>query len=132
MTPVENDHGLAIPVLEETARIEKRVVNSGQVSVSTRVHERDEVIETLLRNKSVEVERIRMDQPVQVVPGIREEGDMLIVPVVEEVLFVEKRLVLREEIRIRRTSTMQPTEQTVRLRREEATVTRSSPENSNT
>lgn len=35
-------------------------------------------------------------------PEIRTEGDVTIVPVLEEVLVVEKRLVLKEELHIRR------------------------------
>jgi hypothetical protein len=45
----------------------------------------------------VQIDRIVAEPPVQ-----RQEGDTLILPVVEEVLVVEKRLMLREEIRITR------------------------------
>ena len=116
-----------IPLYEETARIEKRVVEGETVFVRKTVQLRDEVVETELRHETVEVERVRLDRIVETAPGIREEGDVMIVPVVEEVLVVEKRLILREEIRIRRTQQMQPTQQTVRLRREEASVERAAP-----
>jgi stress response protein YsnF len=53
------------------------------------------------------------------------EEDTLIIPVLEEVLVVEKRLLLKEEVRIttRRVETHAP--KRVVLRREEATVERS-------
>ena len=55
---------------------------------------------------------------------VREEHGTLIVPVLEEVLVVEKRLMLKEEIHIRthRVETRQP--QQVTLRREEVSVER--------
>lgn len=47
------------------------------------------------------------NQAVAELPGIRLEGDTTIIPVVEEQLVVEKRLVLVEEIHVvRRTGTM--------------------------
>ena len=55
---------------------------------------------------------------------MREEGDTTIIPVIEEVLVVEKRLFLKEEIRIRRTQTTQLHEETVTLRREEVVIER--------
>ena len=46
------------------------------------------------------MERVAIDQWVDEAPPIRNEGETLVVPVVEEVLVVEKRLRLREEIRL--------------------------------
>jgi stress response protein YsnF len=43
-----------------------------------------------------------MGRIVETAPEIRTEGDVTILPVVEEVLVVEKRLVLKEELHIRR------------------------------
>jgi stress response protein YsnF len=40
--------------------------------------------------------------PVDVAPAVREEDGVLIVPIVEEQLVIETRLVLKEEIRITR------------------------------
>ncbi len=59
-------------------------------------------------------------------PAAREEEDgaVLVVPVVEKVLVTERRLVLKEELRIRRVSTSSTSEQTVPLRRQTATVER--------
>ena len=54
---------------------------------------------------------------------MRSEEDTLIIPVLEEVLVVEKRLLLKEEVRItKREETHTP--QRVTLRREEAAVER--------
>ena len=48
----------------------------------------------------VEIETIPAGRRIDTVPGVRQEGDTTIVPVVEEVLVVERRLMLRAEIRI--------------------------------
>ena len=120
------DESLVIPILEETARIDVRKVEE-RISIRTKVHERDEVVEALLHTDNLDIERVKLDQVVQTPPGVREEGDLLIIPVLEEVLVVEKRLILREEIRIRRTQRTRSAQETVRLRREEAVVERSSP-----
>jgi len=50
--------------------------------------------------------------------GPRREGDTLVIPVLEEMLIVEKRLVVKEEIRIT-TRRIQETEQARVLIREE-------------
>ena len=126
MLPSDEDTRV-VPVLEETARVELRNVETGRVSLHKTVRERDEVVETLLRSHAIDVERVRVDRVVETPPVIREEGDLLIVPVLEEILVVEKRLVLREEIRIRRTEETRPGRECVRLRTEEVAITRSPP-----
>lgn len=60
-------------------------------------------------------------------PVTRREGDVTIVPVLEEVLVVEKRLVLREEIHVRETLSREEVELPVSLRRQRATVEREEP-----
>jgi len=70
------------------------------VRVHKRVEEREEVVEQPAFREEVTVERIALGQPVEAEIGSRQEGDTLIIPVLEEMLVVEKRLVLKEEIRI--------------------------------
>jgi stress response protein YsnF len=57
-------------------------------------------------------------------PQSREEGDTLVVPVVEEVAVVVKRLFLREEVLLRFVATEAPFEEEVTVRRQRATVDR--------
>ena len=57
-------------------------------------------------------------------PSISQEGDTTIIPVVEEIVVVERRLVLKEEIRVRRVSTKEQHQETVVLREQEAVTTR--------
>jgi stress response protein YsnF len=57
-------------------------------------------------------------------PAIREEGDTIVIPIVEEVLVVERRLFLKEEVRVRRVSSTERHQESVTLRHHEAVVTR--------
>jgi stress response protein YsnF len=57
-------------------------------------------------------------------PSVRQEGDVTIIPVVEEILVVERRLVLKEEVHIRRIKTTERHQEQIKLRRQEATVSR--------
>ena len=57
-----------------------------------------------LQQEEVTVERVPRGVPIDVVPSVREEDGVLIIPVVEEQLVVTKRLILKEEIRITRRS----------------------------
>lgn len=111
-----------IPVVEEILRVEKREVESGRVVVHKTVTERDEVAEVSLRQQDLVVERVPVGRVVSEAPQTRQEGDVLIVPILEEVLVVEKRLVLKEELHIRRQSGERVERQTVRLRREHAEI----------
>ena len=59
---------------------------------------------------------------------MRTEDGVVIVPVMEEVLVVEKRLVLKEELHIRRQVTQENVEVPVTLRKQRAVVERLGPE----
>ncbi len=114
-----------IPVVEETLRIEKREFESGRVLVHKTVTERDEVAEVLLRQQDLIVERVPVGRTVSEAPQTRQDGDTLIVPILEEVLVVEKRLVLKEELHIRKQSSERTEQHKVRLRTEHVEIERS-------
>ena len=115
---------VVIPLHEEQVAIDKRKVVTGRVQVSTVTQSREELVEQLLRKERVEIERVPIGQVVQEVPRVREEGDVTIIPVVEETVIVERRLVLKEEVRIRRIHETQNYQERVVLRRQEAVITR--------
>jgi len=113
-----------IPLIEEEARIDKRSVETGRVRVRTEVDEVEEMLRATLDGEEVEVSRVPVDRPVDAAPAIRTEGDVTIVPVLEEVLVVEKRLVLKEELHIRRRRTQETVEVPVTVRKQRAVVER--------
>ncbi len=56
--------------------------------------------DTRMFRNGYSIERVPVNRIVAESPSQRQEGDTLVLPVVEEVIVVEKRLMLREEIRI--------------------------------
>ena len=116
------DGTVVIPIVEEMLTVDKRAVVTGGVRLVKRVTEREEVIDEALLREAVTVERVPINQIVAEAPASRQEGDTLIVPVLEEVLVTEKRLLLKEEIRITRTQTTVHEPQTITLRAEHAAL----------
>ena len=113
-----------LPLLAEEVAVSKQVVETGRVQISRVTHEREQLIDELLARETVEIERTRIGQHVDAMPAVREEGDTIVVPIVEEVLVVERRLFLKEEVRIRRVRSTERHQETVTVRHQEAVVTR--------
>ena len=118
------DRETVIPVFEEELSVAKRVVETARVRVSRVTHHHQQLVDELLQHEKVEVEHIPIDRPIEAMPSIRQEGDVTIIPVVEEVLKVERHLVLKEEVHIRRIKQTQRYQESVTLRRQEAQVSR--------
>ena len=114
----------AIPLVEERLSVAKRQVESGRLRVRISVEEREERVPVSLAHDEVEIERIPKNVPVAEFPAVRLEGNTTIVPVVEEVVVVEKRLVLVEEIHVRRKSATRTEEIPMMVRSEQASVER--------
>jgi uncharacterized protein (TIGR02271 family) len=124
---VDTDSALTLPVYEEQLRVAARPVETGRgVRVSKRVIEQPYELEQALLHQRVEVRRIPVDEVVApgAAPASRYEGDTLIVPVVEEVLVVEKRWRIREEIRITTVARTTSHRESGTLRSEQVSVER--------
>ena len=117
-----------IPLVEERLHVSTRAVETGRVRVRTVVDEQTEYARADLFRDAVRVDRVPIDREVTAVPIVREEGDTLIFPVVEEVLVIEKRLVLKEEVRVTRTRSTEAFEQPVTVRSTRAVVDRLTPQ----
>lgn len=115
---------LAIPVLREVLEAGVREVDTGGVRIHKSVSTHAQDVAATLHQGQVEVTRVPVGRIVAEAdaPAARQEGDTLIVPVLEEVLVVEKRLRIKEEIHITRTARSQPWRDTVVLRSEQVTV----------
>ena len=113
-----------IPLLEESVEVQKRVVDKGGVRITKLVHDQEEIVDEMLRQERVTVERVPINQPVDQAPTIRREGSTLIVPILEEVLVVEKRLMLKEELRVTMQQVNHREPQSVNVRREEVIIER--------
>jgi len=109
-------------VVEEELRVGKRKTTSGKVRIETVVDTIEEVAKATLEEEHLEVTRIAIGREVGSVPSTRHEGDVLVIPVIEEILVVEKRLMLKEELRISRRKTQENVEVPITLRKERAVI----------
>lgn len=115
-----------IQLVEETARIDTRTVETGKVRVRTVVDEEPVVVSATLSGNYVTVDRIAIDRVVDTVPPPREVDGVLIISVVEERLRVVRELVLVEEVHMRDVRTADPFEHTVTRRVMRAVIERES------
>lgn len=113
-----------VKVLEEELSVGTEKVETGRVRVSIATHEREETVDVPLTAQRVEVERVAIGREVEAIPPRRQEGDTTILPVVEEVVVVSRKLVLKEEIRLKAVSSTEQYRERVVLHRQEAVVER--------
>lgn len=99
--PVETHKKLiTIPVIEEEIVVGKEYVETGKVKISKKISEHQQTIDIPLMQERVSVERVAVNKFVDTPPEIRHEGDLMIIPVLEEQIVVQKRLVLVEELHV--------------------------------
>ncbi|MGI4870535.1 MAG: YsnF/AvaK domain-containing protein [Janthinobacterium lividum] len=121
---------LRIPIIEETATITRERVETGRVRLTKTVTEHTETVPLDLRQDEVRVERVAVNQFLPddaPAPATRYEGDVMIVPVLREVLV--KRLLLVEELHISRHQIVTTEPQQVVLRHETVDIERLPPGN---
>ena len=116
-----NDH-TTVPLVEERAVVLKRKKVTGAVRVRTVVREDEEVVEEPFWVEKIDTERVPVDRWVEEPALVRQEGEVTIVPVHEEVVVVEKHLRLVEEVRLTKRRVARNASRRVMLRREEAVV----------
>lgn len=122
----EDNGTIVVPLLAEDVSITKQQLITGRLEVSIVSHQHEQLVDEPLMRESVEIERVPVGRIVEHAPQVREEGDTLIIPVIEEILVIERRLILKEEVRVRRVRTTENHEERVHLRRQEAVITRHS------
>lgn len=121
---IKGDAQQTIPLAAETITVDKRLVTRGRVVVHKRVVTHDAVVDEPLEQEQVEVTRVPVNKLVEAAEPPRTEGDTTVIPLYEEVLVVEKRLVLTEELHVSKRRSEYRKPQEVALRREEAVVER--------
>ena len=119
-----------IPVIQEQATAYKRVVETGKVRISKHVREYEELVDIPHFQEEVKVERVPVNQFVETAPGVRTEGDVTIIPILEEKYVLEKKLVLVEELHIRKERNESHRPQKVKVLKEEVEVNRIGPRGS--
>lgn len=120
--PLAEGDSIVVPLARERIVIGRRRRVRGLVRVRIAVRERTEPVELPVTRTEVEIERVPVGRPIDRVPEPRIDGDVTVIPVVEEEVVVTTRLVLKEEIRVRRRVLHGIERQTVVLREEEASI----------
>jgi uncharacterized protein (TIGR02271 family) len=120
----ETSSEIVIPIAEEHLQVSKRQVVAGKVRLHKTVEERLATVSLPLERETVEVRRVPIGQVLTQPRQPRQEGDTLIVPIFEEVLVVEKRFRLVEEVHITTTKTERNEVQHVKVRRERVRLER--------
>jgi uncharacterized protein (TIGR02271 family) len=118
------DQPLVLPVIAESVIVQKDTRITGRVRISKTVQEREEVVDEPLMRRTVQVERVPINRVIEAEIPVRYEGDTIIIPVLEEVLVVEKRLMLKEELHITQHQDELRQPQRIVLRSEDITVER--------
>jgi uncharacterized protein (TIGR02271 family) len=115
---------LVLPVLAEALDVRTRRVETGRVRIHKTVQTREVLVDEPLLREEVIIERVPVNRVVEGPIPVRYEGDTMIISLLEEVLVVETRLLLKEEVHMttRRTETHTPAR--VTLRHEDVTIER--------
>jgi len=113
-----------IPLVEERINVGKREVESGRLRIRVDVNEREERVIQDLERDEVTIERVPRNERLTEIPHVRLEGSVTVIPVVEEVVVVEKALMLVEEIRVHRASATERADIPVTIRSEEVSIER--------
>jgi uncharacterized protein (TIGR02271 family) len=122
---VRDARGLVIPVVEERLEVTRERVETGRVRISKTVEAREVVVDDPLKRETVRVEHVPINQVVTGdVPQVREEGDITVIPILEERIVTRTELVLVEEVRIHRDHSEYHDPQRVTLRKEVLAVER--------
>ena len=121
-----------IPVMQEQVTVGKRLVETGKVRISKKVIEDKTSVSLPLMREEYDVERVPVNQVVDTPPpAIRHEGDTTIIPVLREVMVVQKRYEIVEEIRITKRKSETTDTQQVSLRKEEVHIERTGRDTNN-
>jgi stress response protein YsnF len=115
---------LVIPVIEEKITVQRLEKTSGIVEIRKSVNERTELVDQPLQSEEVDVRRVAINRFVDKPVPVRYEDDTTIIPLFEEVLVVEKRLLLREEVHVKTVRRELHNPQEVTLREERVEVVR--------
>jgi stress response protein YsnF len=118
---------LRVPVIAEELAIGTRTVDTGRgVRIHKTVVEQPVTVDERLARDEVEVRHVPVDRIVapDEAPANRYEGDTLVVPILEEVLVVERRVRIKEELHITRIRREEHYQQEVVLKAEQVSVER--------
>ena len=123
MADNENED-IVVPVVSEELHADAAQLVTGGVRVTKRVHTHEEILEQELRKSHAEVKRVKTNRVVDGPQPVQRNGNTLVIPIVSEVLRIEKQWIVTEEIHITQIEKSETVQQTVPVRQEEASIER--------
>ena len=121
-TVSQSQQEIVIPVLAEQLVVFTMEQDTGGVRAVKKVRQNEQLIDVPLLREQVTVERKSIQKILEEPAQARQEGEVFIIPVMEEVLTIQRRYFLKEEIHIRKTQTEVHEPQRYPVRSEEVTI----------
>lgn len=127
MEPAGTDPRETIPLAREELEVTRRKVDTGGVRVRKVVSERVEHVTDSAISEGVVVDRVPVNRIVDAPSAPRLEGDVVVIPVFEEIVTVRREWLLKEELRVSKRVVRVPVDESVVLREENVAVERVAP-----
>lgn len=115
-----------IPLAEEQAEVTTTRVVDRRIRIHRSTTTAEKLLETELWHEEVEIKHIAKNETLEegYFPQVRQEGDVLIVPVIEEQVEIIRRHILKEEVHIHKLKKNEQFEQKVTLRSQEIEISK--------
>ncbi|WP_299656677.1 DUF2382 domain-containing protein, partial [uncultured Jannaschia sp.] len=91
--PLRDDATETVPIAQERLKVSRQETERVAATIRLRTREEEVPVRETLRRDQVDVERLSVDRIVDEPPAMREEGDVTIIPIVEEVMVRRYRIV---------------------------------------
>jgi len=114
-----------VPLHTQELSIDRRSAVVGTVRLQIHTETRDIAVDEPTATFRVDVKHVPIGRAVSETPPVRQDGDVTIIPVMEEIVVIERRLILKEEIHLRRVRTTDHLRETVAVREQHASIERS-------
>jgi uncharacterized protein (TIGR02271 family) len=125
LAALDNNEQIVVPVIEEELLVTKQQIERSVVRVTTKVNSHEEVVDEPLLYEWVSVERVPVNQFIEEdLPNVREENGVMVIPIIEEVLVIQKKILLREEVHLTKHKTTVRKPQKIVLRSQVVEVER--------
>ncbi len=113
-----------VELAEEFLHVTTQQQETGRVRVRVYTEEQERIVDEPLEREDITITRVPVGRIVEHASGILQQGDTTIIPVYEEVVVTEKKLVLKEEIHLTRSRSTEREPQSITVRREHAEIER--------
>ncbi|MDU3075976.1 MAG: DUF2382 domain-containing protein [Mixta calida] len=115
-----------IPLAEEQAEVTTTRVVDRRIRIHRSTTTAEKLLVTELWHEEVEIKHIAKNETIEegYFPQVRQEGDVLIVPVIEEQVEIIRRHILKEEVHIHKLKKNEQFQQKVTLRSQEIEISK--------